>query len=191
MFDIETSKDFYAALVSDFDDYMDEPHSARRALHCAMTAFHLHEWVWGDWLKRDHVVQKKLGIRDFDTYLKWLNRSCVWFGYVQALANGGKHFDRDRGFETFRVAALPFSLDHPQAGLDMGAWDGPIRYVSGSLPVGRNGKGYLLLDLGEEAGEQRWMPADHIIEVVVRFWRDFFRAYRPSDSLPASRHHID
>jgi predicted ATPase len=33
MFDIKTAEDFYAALVADFDDFMDEPDSARRALH--------------------------------------------------------------------------------------------------------------------------------------------------------------
>jgi len=52
MFDIKTADDFYAVLVADFDDFMDEPHSGRRALHCAITAYHLHEWVWGDWLRR-------------------------------------------------------------------------------------------------------------------------------------------
>jgi hypothetical protein len=33
--------------------------------------------------------------------------------------------------------------------------------------------------------------AEDLIEVVVRFWRDFFRLYRPSTALPVSRHHID
>jgi hypothetical protein len=127
MFDIASSEDFYAALVSDFDDLMTEPHSARRALHCAMTAYHLHEWVWGDWLKHDEQVKAALGIRDKDSYVEWLHASCIWFGFVQSLANGAKHFDRNRGFDSYRVAALPFALDQPNAGLDMGAWDGPIR----------------------------------------------------------------
>lgn len=190
MFDIASSEDFYAALVNDFDDLMAEPHSARRALHCAMTAYHLHEWVWGDWLKRDEAVKAALGIRDKDSYVKWLHASCVWFGFVQSLANGAKHFDRNRGFDSYRVAALPFALDQENAGLDMGTWDGPIRYVSSSLPVGANGQGYLVIDLGEGAGETRWLPATHVIEVVVRFWRDFFRRYRPSDNLLVSRHHV-
>jgi hypothetical protein len=191
MFDLTSAEDFYTALVSDFDDLMAEPHSARRALHCAMTAYHLHEWVWGDWLKRDPATKDTLGIRNFASYVKWLNASCVWFGFVEGLANGGKHFDRDRGFETYRVAALPFALDQPNAGLDMGAWNGPIRYVGGSLPVGANAEGYLVIDIGEAAGETRWLPATHGIEAVVRFWRDFFRKYRPSETLPVSRHHVD
>ncbi len=50
MFDILNASDFYAMLVEDFDEYMDKPHSARLAIHCAITATHLHEWVWHDWL---------------------------------------------------------------------------------------------------------------------------------------------
>ena len=46
MFDLVTAHDFYAMLVEDFDDFMAEPHSARRAVHCAITAYHLLDWVW-------------------------------------------------------------------------------------------------------------------------------------------------
>ena len=48
MFDLVTAHDFYAMLVQDFDDYMAEPHSARRAVHCAIAAHHLCDWVWHD-----------------------------------------------------------------------------------------------------------------------------------------------
>ncbi|TPK89074.1 MULTISPECIES: hypothetical protein [unclassified Mesorhizobium] len=63
MFDIVTAKDFYTVLVQNFDDFMDEPHSARRALHCAITAFHLHEWVWGERLSKDKAARDRMGIR--------------------------------------------------------------------------------------------------------------------------------
>jgi hypothetical protein len=43
MFEPLTCRDFYEMLVEDFDDFMAEPHSARRAWHCAITAYHLHE----------------------------------------------------------------------------------------------------------------------------------------------------
>jgi hypothetical protein len=51
----------------------------------------------------------------------------------------------------------------------MGAWDGSIRVRRGSLPVGANGQGYLVIDLGE-AAETRWPPAPRVLKVVVRFW---------------------
>ncbi len=76
--------------------------------------------------------------------------------------------------DTMRVAATPFMFDTVDAGFDRGAWDGPIRYVQEELPAGRDGKGYLLIDFGEDAARHRWLPAGHLLEVVVRFWRDFF-----------------
>lgn len=169
MFDIITSRDFYAKLVADFDDFMAVPDSGRLALNCTITAYHLYEWVWGDWLKNDYAVQKALGIRDRDSFVAWIRRASVWFAIVESLANGTKHFIRNQGFETMRV----------------------IGYGEGPYGVGPYGRGYLLIDYGESAGEHRWMPAAHLLEVVVRFWRDFFKKYRPNEDIPVSKHHVD
>jgi len=190
MFDLVSSADFYGMLVEDFDEFMAEPHSARRALHCAIIAYHLHDWVWRDWIENDPAVQETLGVSSKRSFIFWINQRCVWFRTIADLANGTKHFIRDQGFETTRVAAAPFAFDQLHAGFDQGAWDGPIRYVAGSIPVGPQGEGYLLLDFGEGAGEQRYMTAACLLEVVVRFWRDFFRKYQPALNLPASRHHV-
>jgi hypothetical protein len=168
MFDLTNSREFYAMLVEDFDDFMAQPHSARRAVHCAITAYHLHEWVWGDWLKEDYGVWKAIGIRDKDSFRAWIESKCVWFLAVQDIANGTKHFIRDQGFETMRIGG----------------------YGQGPFGVGPYGQGYLLIDYGEGAAEHRWQPAAPLLEVVVRFWRDFFRAYRPSLDLPVSKHHV-
>lgn len=169
MFDLITSTDFYAALVQDFDDFMAEPHSARRALHCAITAYHLREWVWKDWLKDDEAVKKVLGISNEKAFIKWINGACVWFSFVRDLANGTKHFIQDQGFETMLIGG----------------------YGEGPFGVGSYGQGYLLIDYGEGGEEHRWQPAVCLLEVVVRFWRNFFRAYRPSPDLPVSKHHVD
>jgi len=42
---------YLAKLEADFADFMKERGSERLALNCAVTAYHLHEWVWHDWLK--------------------------------------------------------------------------------------------------------------------------------------------
>lgn len=76
MFDIATSRDYYAKLVEEFDDFIAEPHSARRALNCATTAYHLREWVWGDWLKHDYAVWKVLGIRNETSFARWIEEAC-------------------------------------------------------------------------------------------------------------------
>jgi hypothetical protein len=201
-------------LVEDFDEFMDEPQSTRRAVHCAVLAYHLHDWVWGGWLKHDKAIRESLGIRDIKDFLHWIDQRCVWFGFVQEIVNGTKHFRATKGFETARVVAAPFAFDQLTAGFDEGAWNGPIRYTSGDLPVGPNGKGCLILDLGDPtptdfsddiawysencddnpdigpASSLQYLPAVHLLEVVVRFWRNFFKLYRPSAKVPSSKHHV-
>jgi hypothetical protein len=189
MFDITTSIDFYTMLVQDYDEYMAETHLARKALHCAIVAYHLREWVWKDWLEHDLPAQKAIGIRDESSFNNWVNRSCVWFPILRDIVNGTKHFKDKHTFETMRVMAAPFAFGQVTSGFGEGAWDGPIRYVEGSLPVGLHGEGYLLLDLGGETGEHRWLPVAHLIEIVVRFWRDFFTQFRPTANLTHSKHH--
>jgi len=171
MFNIQTATEFYSMLIEDFDDFVAEPHSARRAMHCAITAYHLHEWVWGDWLAQDQAARDTLSIekRNKDLFLQWIDNHCVWFTLAQGLANGSKHFSRDYGFGTALVSG----------------------FGEGGFGLGPYGKGYLVIDLGDEAGSGRWLPAAHLLEVVVRFWRDFFRKYLPSPDLPVSRHHVD
>jgi hypothetical protein len=125
MFDVTTSRDFLAKVEADFDDFMKEPHSARLALNCAIAAFHLHGWVWGDWLKTDFTTWKRLGIRDKDSFLAWIDKTCVWFRTAQDLAVGAKHFRSSKIFKTERVGAPPFMWGELGAGFGEGAWDGP------------------------------------------------------------------
>jgi hypothetical protein len=191
MFDITTSTELFAVLVEDFDEFMAEMYSSRKALHCATTAYHLREWVWRDWLKHDAATRDSIGASDEQSFNEWINRSCIWFPIVRQIVNGNKHFTLQATFETMRVGAAPFSLDQIGAGFEQGAWDGPVRFVSGSLPVGPEGKGYLLIDFGPEAGDHRWLTAASLLEVVVRFWRDFFRKFHANGpNLPASQHHF-
>lgn len=51
-------------LVEDFDDFMRETHSGRRAIHCAITANHMKDWVRNDWLKIDPDARRSIGIED-------------------------------------------------------------------------------------------------------------------------------
>lgn len=169
MFEPLSCRDFYAMLVEDFDDFMAEPHSARRAWHCAITAYHLHEWVWGDWLKSNRPMRNTLKVGSRTEFLQWIEAHCVWFWFIQQLATGAKHFVRDPGSQPIHVGG----------------------YSEGAYGVGPYGRGYLMIDLGEELGDERWQTAAKYLEVVVRFWRDFFRRYLPSPNLPFSKHHAD
>ena len=162
MFGIITSRDFLAKLEADCTDFKAEPDSARHALDCIITAYHLHEWVWGDWLKTDYATWKKLKIRDESSFTSWLDGSWPGFAVVQGLTNGTKHFIRnitieERPIETERIAG----------------------YGSGPYGVGSYGKPYLLIDYGAAAPD-RWQTAEEIIDDAVVFWRSFFETYRPA-----------
>jgi hypothetical protein len=191
MFDVATAHDFYAMLVQDFDDFMEEPSSARLALHCAISAHHLKDWVWHDKIDGSQELRKRLNVRALTDFSEWVDAHSVWMRFISEIANGTKHVRNRQSFESMRVASLPFSFDTPLAGFDEGTWDGPVRYVQGSIPLGKNGKGYLLMDLGEGAAEHRWLYTENLLEVSVRFWRDFFRLYLPEPEIPASKHHVD
>jgi len=188
--DVRTHLDFYNMLVDDFDDYMREQHSTRRAFHCILEAHHLREWVWHDFIENNQALKDALKITIEEDFNKLVDRQCIWFPILTKLTNGGKHYEeRTKDFEAYRVAAAPFSLDVLGAGLDQGAWDGPVRYVSGSLPVGQDNKGVLMFDFGESAGEDRYLPVIHIVESAVRFWRDALRNLHPGTPIKSSAHH--
>jgi hypothetical protein len=161
MFDIITSRDFLAKLEADYTDFKAQSDSARHALNCLTTAYHLHEWVWGDWLKTDYATWNMLGIRDEASFKKWLDDAWPGFALVQSLANGAKHFARRITVEAKRVETERIA-----------------GYGSGPYGVGPYGQPYLLIDYGA-ATPERWQTAEQVIDDAVAFWRGFFETYRP------------
>jgi len=157
MFDITTCRDFHKKLKADFEDFANEQGSARLALNCIITAYHLHEWVWGDWLKADYATWKELEIRDKESFVARIERECPAFKTVQDLTNGAKHFIREQNVQTSHVG-----------GFGMGPYGG-----------GPYGASYLLIDYGADAGDQRWKTGKDLIEAVVTFWNVFFERYLP------------
>src|SRR5580693_3739398 len=148
MFDITTCRDFYRKLKADREDFAKEQDSARLALNCIITAYHLHEWVWGDWLQTDYAAWKQLNIMDKASFVAWIERECPAFTTVQDLANGAKHFIRKQSVETKRVGG----------------------FGAGPFGVGPYGTSYLLIDYGAGAGDQRYETAKDLIEAVANFW---------------------
>ncbi|MBS4001764.1 MAG: hypothetical protein KGZ91_00165 [Afipia sp.] len=164
MFDIINSRDFYQKLLEEFDDYMANQASARHAMNCAITAHHLAEWVWGDFLKGDEVLKAKLGIRSRDDFLHWIDNQSVWYGVVQNISNGSKHFIRASAEGTVKVQ-----------GWGMGGY--------GQGPFGQS---YLAIKVSEI--EPQNLPVSQLLEVVIRFWRDFFSAHSPySSDMPVGK----
>jgi hypothetical protein len=87
MFDIADSAQFYRMVVADYDEFIAEQHSARRALHCAISAYHLHEWVWADWLKNDKTMQNHFKVHTRNEFLAWVMKHCIWFVCAPGVRN--------------------------------------------------------------------------------------------------------
>jgi hypothetical protein len=95
MFDLSDSVAFFNKMVEDFNDLSDSPDSSRHAINCAITGFHLAEWIWGDWLQNDYETLRTLGIRDKSSFIQWVHDNQPWFAVVQDITNGSKHYARN------------------------------------------------------------------------------------------------
>ena len=47
-FGIQTARAFLNQLKEEFGDLLEDSMSERHALNACLTAYHLHEWVWGE-----------------------------------------------------------------------------------------------------------------------------------------------
>jgi hypothetical protein len=161
MFNITTSRQFFEKLLEEQKDLNEDRTSARHALNCIITAYHLHEWIWGDWLKDDFEAWRALGIRDKDSFVAWLDGRCYWFSVFQELANGAKHFIRD----THEVARLA---------------DG---WGSGPFGIGPFGHPYLYVDFGDDKEpNDRYRTVTRLVDEAVAFWRGFIDEYHPTQA---------
>jgi hypothetical protein len=164
MFDIQNSTDFYAKLLAEFDDFMSDQESARHAMNCAITAHHMYDWIWADFLKGSDAIRTELGIGNRKSdFAAWVAERSPWFAVVQELSNGSKHFVRQYDESIEKVAG----------------------YGMGGFGEGPFGSSYLAIDMLTE--DARFLPLSHVFEVVIRFWRDFFRMCGKGAELPTSK----
>lgn len=164
MFDINNSVEFYAKLLAEFDDFMADQASSRHAMNTAITAHHLYDWVWAEFLEGDPVLRSKLGVgRQKKDFARWIDSQSPWFQVMQQISNGTKHFVRQyaEGFE------------------NVGG------YGKGGYGLGPYGHSYLAMDTGHE--DARYLPLSHIFEVVIRFWRDIFIIIGKGEALPKGK----
>ncbi len=85
-FDIKTSDDFYNKLKEDYNEFCTKETSSRIALNCAMTAWHLHEWIYNDY-KNTKLRQ----FREVKRFGRELKKKCPSLQIMQDLSNGTKH----------------------------------------------------------------------------------------------------
>src|SRR5260370_16768307 len=86
MFDLVTAHDFYAMLVEDFDDFMAEPHSARRAVHCAITAHHLLDWVWHDQIASHEELRTQFAVQSLKEFAFSFDSRSLLMPFIHPIA---------------------------------------------------------------------------------------------------------
>ena len=120
-----------------------------------LTAYHLHEWIWGQRIKKDFNVQSDLGLPalaggkpKIDHFLQYLSKRCPDLKTAQAIANGSKHFGREI-----------------KTGKHDGAFDSGFN------------RGFDISYLWVEGDNQDRQDAVDLLDALVDFWTGFFEQY--------------
>lgn len=156
-FDIGTPSDFLQKLRDEQADFIkSDCLDARHALNAVMTAYHLHEWVWGGFAKRDYTLHRTLGLRraHLDEFKKYILGKCPALQDAEALTNNTKHFGNDH-------KVIPLPTGKHEGAFQRDAFQDDAFDVS-YLWIERDGK------------RQR---AEDFIRELVEFWEAFFKAH--------------
>jgi hypothetical protein len=120
-FDIKSSNDFLQKLVEDHEEFKLNSTSSRIALNCAMTAWHLSEWIYNEYHER--LGTEFSSLKDFQAKMK---EQCPSLQIMHDLANGTKHFKLNRHKSTIESTKLhqgdfnsDFSRDFDISSLDI------------------------------------------------------------------------
>jgi hypothetical protein len=152
IFAIKTTGDFHAKAQEDIRLLLDKIDDSSRAINAILSAYHLHEWAWAQWLKA--ATPKRINvtlIRDKKDFLAWLDVTCPHFKILQELANGSKH-------------CVPVHSTQEIAG-----------YGRGPYGIGPYGAPYLLIDKGPSLPPaERWLVASEMLAAIGAFWVKFF-----------------
>jgi len=128
-FEIKTAGQFLRKLEEDYRDFEAKPLSSRFAINCAMTAWHLREWVWAQQLKGNSGEQNRKfsrAFKDFKEFDAFLFDVCPEFHILQAICNGSKHFQVSGNVATtfsarVDLSASPRRFGRPEKGV-AGLW---------------------------------------------------------------------
>ncbi|MEN5168332.1 hypothetical protein ABE444_02060 [Brevundimonas pondensis] len=149
MFGITTAKDFRSKASRDNAALQSDIANADYAINAVLSAYHLHEWVWGRSLKASSPISVRgTMLREKKDWVAWLDANFPHFSLLQDLANGSKH-------------CVPVSAE---------SVDG---YGEGPWGIGPFGVPYLLIDLGSEKQvEDRWRVASDVLQDANDFWAE-------------------
>lgn len=131
-FDIKSSHDFLKKLADEFADFQKNDTSSRHALNCAMTAWHLTEWVYNEFMSN-----KFAKVEDFQSDVK---KKCFSLQLMHDISNGTKHYKLNRHKPEIKETELHrgafsngFSRDFDISSLKIETNDGMIYYFEDEL----------------------------------------------------------
>ncbi|MDB5236708.1 MAG: hypothetical protein JWR44_3701 [Hymenobacter sp.] len=102
-FGIVSSKGFLEKLTEEYKDFDNNHVSARYAMNCALTSWHLTDWTYSEFFKEDERFQDtektktKQGkeylfvVSGLGKYQDYLIKRCEELKYMRLIANGSKH----------------------------------------------------------------------------------------------------
>lgn len=94
-FDLTTGHDLYCKRKRDFVRYQGSPTDSDLAWNCAVTAWHVREWVWKQRISPhpgDDRSLFKASLADIQQDNAELNRRCSRYQLIKEVCNGSKHF---------------------------------------------------------------------------------------------------
>jgi hypothetical protein len=100
-FDIKDSIDFFKKLTEDHADFLKDKTSSRIALNCAMTAWHLTEWVYNEF-----ITQLSIQFTSLVEFQNEMKKNCQSLQIMHDLTNGSKHYVLKRHIPIIKDTAL-------------------------------------------------------------------------------------
>lgn len=147
-FDIKNSLDFYNKLLEDYEDFLNNKTSSRIAINCAMTSWHLADWIYNEFneVLRDDFEK----LKDFQNYIK---QQCVSLQVMHDITNGSKHYLLIRHNPTIK-----------ETNLHRGSFDSSF---DRSFNIST-------LDVELKNGEKKYFEDE--IKYVINFWKEYLNS---------------
>ena len=134
-FNIKTTEDFFKKLIEEFNEFQTDRTSTRVALNCAMTAWHLTDWVYNEF--NGQLISQ---FRTLASYQQELKQQCPSLQIMHDLTNGTKHYFLTRHRPVIKETKLhkgsfssDFSRDFDISTLDIELNDGTKIYFEDEI----------------------------------------------------------
>ncbi len=145
-FELKSSADMLRKLLADIDDYLNNDESSSKALNCAMTAWHLTEWVY-----HEFKINEFNSVSKFQQHMK---ERCPQLQIVHDISNGTKHYSLTK--HTPKVS----TTKHHDGDFDARFFDSNFFDVSGLKVQMKTGEEFYFSD---------------VIKLISDFWVKYFQ----------------